>query len=40
MAKKSNFSVKLSATLDTAQVNKQIDKVIGKQKVILKNVIL
>ena len=38
MAKQSNFSVKLSAILDTAQVNKQIDKVIGKQKVILKNV--
>ena len=38
MAKKSNFSVKLSATLDTAQVNKQIDKVIGKQKVVLQNV--
>ena len=37
---KTNFSVKLSAILDTAQVNKQIDREIGKKKITLHNITL
>lgn len=40
MAKQGNFGVKLFAILDTAQVNKQINKEIGKQKVTLQNITL